>query len=274
MTAPYMGHQQTFSVSGTSTYGFCTLAKRATHLERQGIRGTRSHDVDDVVEGPYTVNGQISLNPSNTELAALDVRAIGAGGTVAETLSEFAVLVDKGADVYTYANCKVNRMTLSGRQGELINLTLDVEGLTESATGSSPAEPSSATPFWFDDVVLTIGGTAYEVEAFELVVDNALLTDRFQMNESRADLPEGDRMVTLRTEHSYSSNTSGLHTVAIAGSTGTLVLNDGGGNSRTYSFGKLQAPNDGPEVASKGPIPLVKNFVARKDGATKEIAAS
>jgi hypothetical protein len=199
--------------------------------------------------------------------------AIGAGGTVAETLSEFAVVVDKGADVYTYANCKVNRLTLSGRQGELINLTLDVEGLTESATGSSPSEPTSATPYWFDDVVLTIGGTAYEVEAFELVVDNAIITDRFQMNATRADLPEGDRMVTLRTEHSYSTNTSGLHSVAVAGSNCTLVLADGT-TTRTYTFAKLQSPDNGPEVGGKGPIPLIKNWTARKDGATKEIAAS
>ena len=89
MTTPQQGHQMTFSVGGTSMMGWCPVGKRAVHLERDGMRGTRSHEVDDVATGPYTVGGQIIINPTNTELVKLDTYAIGAGGTVDETLTDF-----------------------------------------------------------------------------------------------------------------------------------------------------------------------------------------
>ena len=273
MTTPTMGHECTFSVGGTSVHGWCTLAKRGTHLERDGMRGTRSHDVDDVVDGPYTVSGQIILNPTNTELVLLDVKAIGASGVVTETVPEFAVIVDKGQAVYTYGNCKVDRFTLRGRQGELLELVCDVSGKTETVAGSAPAEPASALPFWFDGVTLILQSSAREVEEFELVIDNALVKDRFQNSQTVTDLLEGDRNVTLRTVHGYSSNTSGLYGQAIAGATGTLAVSDGT-STRTYTFGKLQVPADGVEIRDKGEQRLTLNMVARKDGATKEIAAA
>ncbi len=272
MTTVYLGHQQTFSIGGTNTFGWCTVGKHATHLEREGTRGTRSHDIDDVVEGTNTVSGQIILNPTNTDLNLIEPFVIGSGGTVDEALGNTSIVVDRGNDVYTYANCKFSRMTLSGRQGELLRLVCDVVGRSEAATGDAPAEPSSATPFAFHDTTsLTLAGTARETKEFEMVIDNMMITDRFNHNQTVIDHPEGDRVVTLRTVHDWSDNTSGLYGQAVGGATGALVLSDGT-NSRTYTFGKLQVPSESPPLSDKGPMELTLDMTARKDGATKEIA--
>jgi hypothetical protein len=251
--------------------GWCTVGKHGTHLERDGTRGTRSHDVDDVVEGPYTVSGQITVNPTNTELNLLETYIIGASGTVDEVLSNFSLVVDRGNGVYTYAGCKISRASYSGRQGELLTLTCDVIGTTEAASGSRPSEPSSTTPFAFDDIALTLAASSREVKGIEMVIDNAMVPDRFNHNQTVIDQPETDRNVTLQTVHDWSSNTSGLYGQAVGGASGTLVLNDGT-NSRTYTYGKLQVPDESPPIQAKGPIDLTLNMVARKDGATKEIA--
>ena len=271
MTTVYTGEQQTFSIAGTSVMGWCTVGKHGTHLERQGTRGTRSHDIDDVVEGPYTVSGQIILNPTNTELNLLEPFIIGAGGTVDEALGEFAIVQDLGDGVRTYANCKITRASYTGQQGGLLLLTCDVIGRTESATGSAPSEPASATPFAFDDITLTLAASAREVKEIEMVIDNALVADRHNQNQTVIDQVETDRIVTLRTVHDWSSNTVGLYGQAVGGAAGTLVLNDGT-NTRTYTYGKLQVPDETPVLQAKGPIDLTLNMTSRKDGATKEIA--
>ena len=273
MTVPYLGHQQTMSIGGTNTVGFSSVAKHAVHLEREGTRGTRSHDVDDVAQGPYVVSGVFRTNPTNAFLNVIETYAIGASGTLAESLTDFTHIVNKGAAIQSYANCKVDYYVLRGRAGGLLETEVGIEGLAES-TGSDPAEPADLAPFIFSDITFTYAGNPYEIEGFELRIDHQLVKDRFQNKTYRTDLPEGDRIVTLRTEHSYSSNTSGLYNLAVVGAIGTLVCTGNTGAAavtRTYTFAKIQAPAEGVEVNNKGPIPLVVNWVARADGATDEV---
>lgn len=273
MTTVYTGATNCrFSVAATNCVGWCTVGKHGTHLERVGTRGTRSHSNNDVIDGPYTVSGQIIMNPSNTELNLMETYIIGAGGTVDEVLGSFSLVVDRGNDVYTYAECKITRASYAGRQGELMLLTCDVIGTTEAATGTRPAEPASAAPFYFDDIVLTLAATAREVKELELTIDNVMVADRFNMNETVIDQPETDRNVTLRTVHDWSSNTSGLYGQAVGGAGGSLVLADGT-STRTYTFGMLQVPDESPPFQDKGPLDLTLNMTARKAGTTtKEIA--
>ena len=276
MTVPALGHQCKFhiGVGGTNTAmtGWCTLALHETHLEREGTRGTRSHDVDDVAAGPSICTGQIILNPTNTELCVLDVLAIGASGVVAETMTEFNVVVDKNVNTYTYANCVCDVFTLRGRAGGLIEVVMDVVAKAETDAGTV-AEPAAALPMGVAGTTLILAAAGKEVESFEMRIDNQIIKDRFQHEATLTDFSSADRIVTLTTEHSYSSNTSGLYDQALAGATGSLAVTDGT-STRTYTFGKLQVPADGPEIRSKGPVPLVLNMTARKDGSTKEIAAA
>ena len=45
---------------------------------------------------------------------------------LAETLPSFTLAIDRVAKVFTYAGCKVNRAVLSGTQGGLLRLALDI----------------------------------------------------------------------------------------------------------------------------------------------------
>jgi len=272
-TKAAMGHQATLSINGTS-YPFSSesLQKRATHPERVGIRGTRSHDVDDVRAGSYTVEGSITIQPTLAGLSALAILAIGPGGVVNEKLQEFTVIVDRETQVFTYAGCKIGQFDLSGSQGELLELTLTMIGKTEARSGSAPAEPASAVPFIFSDGTLTLQSASRPTDSFRLIIDNALVGGQFRMNTTVDDIPEGDRNVTLTSRHPFNTtaNTT-LYDQAIAGATGTLVLNDGS-SAVTFTFGKLQVPAESPMVTGKDEIFLDLNMTARKDGATKEIA--
>lgn len=271
-TTAAMGHQSTLSINGTS-YPFVSesLKKTGQHLERVGIRGTRSHDVDDVVDGPYTVAGQIVLEPSMTEYAALLNLAMG-GAALAEELTEFTVIVDRVTAVFTYAGCKINRFSWSSSAGQLGRLTLDIVGKTEAVSGSAPSEPTSSDPIQHADQTVTLASSAREIESLEFILDNACEA-KFYNNLSANDIPEGDRIVTFNCDVPYISDHSALYDQAVAGAAGSLAITQGN-TTTTLTFAKLQVPEDSPVVPGKGEILLTLPMVARKDGATAELVVS
>lgn len=272
-----MAHQSTISINAVSYAIFRdTVQKRGTILDREGIRGARDHDVDDTREGQYVVSGQIGINPSATELATLWPFILGgAGPALAETLTTFELISERGNDVLTYNDCKIARASLSS-SGGLLQLLLDIEGLTraDKDTDTAPAVPTQDRPFVLTDAVLTLVSAARQTAAFELVIDHALVTDRFMNSLTRVDLPEGDLIVTLATSHDQNATNAALFGQAVTGTTGTLVLTDDATipNVHTITFGILQVPEEDPILEGKGPIELPLNMVARADGATPSIA--
>ncbi|MBE3132932.1 MAG: hypothetical protein IMZ55_05625 [Acidobacteria bacterium] len=264
-----MGHQAKCRIGGTNMcFASETLRKTQTHLERAGLRGTRSHDVDDVAAGPNTVVGSIVLEPTNAELTVLLPLIMGSGSALAETVPLFNCVIDRDFQVFTYNNCKVDRATLRGAQGGLLQLTLDVAGRTSANAAVTVAEPATATPFAFSDITLSIGGTARQVMEFELVVDNAIDKGRFLNKRDLPELVETDRLVTLRTVHPFTSNLADAWDAAVSGYNAALALS--GAGTRTFTFTKLQAPAEQPSVPGRGEITITKNWVARKDGTTAE----
>lgn len=272
MTTAAMGHQAALSINGTPmAFLSCGLAKRSQFAVREGIRGTRSRYDTDVRLSTYTVSGPVVLEPSYAELSALMALAIGSGGAIAETLTEFDVVVDEVADVTTYADCKVNRATIRGSKGGIVQVALDLVGKTASDAGSV-STPSSAGPIVFSDLTLTLQSAARETESFELVIDNALMTDRFMNSTSVTDIPETDRKVSLTSRHAHHADNAALLGQAVAGAAGTLVLTDGT-STGTFTFGILQVPEDRPEIPGRAEeILMALNMMAHKTGSTAEIA--
>ncbi len=271
MTVPYMGNRQTFSINGTDMMGFCSVGKHGTHLEREGTRGVRSRNSVDVVEGPYAVSGQLILNPTSADLDVLEAFIIGAespAGTflVDETLGDFPIVIDRGNDVYTYTGCKIVRASYSGLQGGLLRLVCDIVGKTAAATGDRPSAPEDTPVFTFASSVFTLAAAAREVEEFEMVIDHHMITDRFQNALTVTDIPEGDRTVSLRTVHSWSTNSSPLFGQAIGGAAGSLAITDASSNTRTYSFGRLQVPTESPPLIDRGAMKLICNHISRQFG--------
>jgi hypothetical protein len=251
----------------------CEVGKKETMLRRNGIRGTRSHIDGDARKGPQHIGGTIRLEPSYAELVALMSLAIGSGGNTSETIPSFNTVVDRYERVDTYTGCKVNRATITGQQGGIINVQLDVIGQTEVQNTGSVAAPNSGVPFIFSDLALNLANAVQEAFSFQLVIDNHIDPERFLNSLTLSQTVELDRTVTLQTVHPYNDTTVSLYDQAVQGSAGTLALNNGT-NTGTFSFGTLQVPAESPHIPGKTEVQLTLNMQAASNTAanTKEIA--
>jgi len=272
---------------GGVTEGFIfaseSIGKRAVIVERDGIRGTRSHVAGDTRQGPYRVAGTLILEPTPADLAIWLPRILGGTPTsgtypLADTLPSFSLSVDRVAQVFIYSGCKVDKATFHGAKGGLVQLSLDIVGQSETVAdaGSFPSLTPSIEegPYIFaGDPVLTLNSTVREVAEFELSIHNALVTDRFMNTLTVVNLPEGDRAITLRTKHAWASQNTDLYNQALAGASGTLAFTNGS-SSTTFSFGTLQVPAASPNTAGKREIMLQLDMVARKTGGTLELSVS
>lgn len=299
-TTASMGHHAKLGTKTETTYGTAVtvdqgfvfvsenIVKRGVIVERSGLRGTRSRQADDTRVGPYTVSGQLVLEPTPEDLAIWLPRILGAApsGTtfnLAETLPSFTLAVDRVAKVFTYAGCKVNRATFQGAQGGLLRLVLDLVAQSESvaAAGSFPSLSLPVQPpYIFSDVSLTLAGTSREVKQFELTIDNGVVTDRFMNSVTIVNAPEGDRAIALRTVHAWAAGNTDLYAQALAGAAGSLQLTNalGGapptGYQTAFTFATLQVPDRSPHVPSRGEVFLNLEMMARRLGSTPELVVT
>jgi hypothetical protein len=294
-----MGHQARLGTKNESVYGTPvtvdeafvfvseSIVKRGMIVERTGLRGTRSHQANDARLGPYTVSGQLVLEPTPQDLAIWLPRILGSvdGATYSleESLPSFTLVIDRVAKVFTYAGCKVNRATLSGTQGGLLRLALDLVAQSETiaAAGTFPAlTPSIAPPYIFSDLELTLASAVREVREFELAIDNSLVTDRFMNSLTIVNAPEGDRIVTLRTVHAWAAETAALYAQALAGAAGVLKLTNALGGSpptgyqTTFNFATLQVPDRSPNIPGRSELLLNLEMIARRVGTTPELSVT
>jgi len=191
--------------------------------------------------------------------------------------------IDRVAKVFTYAGCKVNRAVLSGSQGGLLRLALDLVAKSESVgdAGTFPSlSPSATQPYIFSDLALTLAATAREVRQFALSIDNALVTDRFMNSVTITSAPEGDRMISLNTTHAWAPANTDLYAQALVGAAGTLQLTNALGGSppagyqTTFAFGTLQTPDRSPNVGGRQEVFLNLEMMARKTGGTAELVVT
>lgn len=266
-----------------------SIAKSGVILARDGIRGTRSQQTEDTREGPYTVGGTVTMRPTPEDLAIWLPRILGGtpSGTtypLAETIPSFSMSIDRVAKVFSYVGCKVNVARFTGTKGGMLTLAMDIIGQKEGAIASTTftegdpgaaasfpsLSPSITQPYMFQDLVLTLQAAAREVEEFELVIDNGLVGDRHFNSTTIRDLPEGVRTISLRTQHDYSVANVALYNQALAGAAGSLVFTNGN-YSTTFTFGRLQVPQESPTVGGNTPIPLSLNMISRKISTTMEL---
>ena len=171
-----------------------SIRAQKTILETGGIRGTRSHPRQRTRQGTYTVSGSVVMYPAPDETIFLLPFIM--GGTfssntigLAETISDLAVTVDRVAKVFSYPVCKASRATFAASQGQLMQLTLDVEGKTETVgnAGTFPSLSNLTTeqPWIFFDAILTYNSVAYSLFDFTLSIDNMPLRDRFTNSQTQ-----------------------------------------------------------------------------------------
>lgn len=225
-------------------------------LNAQGLAGSRLEDVSRTRFAPYTVGGTLTIEPSPSFFGSWLPRAMGGGTATAPTLEnallEFGCLQDKGGDVYDYLGCVVNRMTIRGRAGGLIECSLDIIGKTEGTSetewsGGSLGSTLAYEPFTHSDLVMTLVSGARSILDFTLVLDNAV-TARFSNSLSATCLIPGKRSITLEARVPFTSTeASALYGQAKDGAAGSLVLTNST-VSTTFTFSRVQIPDNAPRT--------------------------
>ena len=249
-----------------------------SHVNTQGVRGTRSRFAHRTRIASEQITGSITMQPSVAEIDRLLPRILGgatAGGitALAETVPEFQLMVDRITKVFTYAGCRIGRCVISGSAGQPIQFVLDIEGETESVgnAGTFPAITiDTQQMFVFSDLALTLDGTAREVQSFALTIDNMLQSDRYMNSVTRSEIPAMDRAISLECVVPYTTDEDDLYDLAVAGIDGSLVLADGT-TTYTVDFGNLKAPANSPVVTGKTEITLSLAFDVYKTGTTNEV---
>lgn len=300
MAAPSMGYaaqlgMDASSATVTEAYEFTseTITMDQALAIQDGIRGSRARTIERVKAGIQTIGGSLTMNPSPAELRKLLPRILGGAETadtgfatyaLAETLPSFYLVVDRVAKVYTYTGCYVDSAVFKSGQGQLLDLTMMIEALSESvgAAGTFPSLTiDTTTPFIFHEVVLTLGGTSIPCMELEITIDNMLKKDRFTNSQTRTHLPPMDRRVSIKATAEYTSTTTALYNTGVAGVTATAKFNYGGagagaaGKSLLFTFGNVIFPaKKSPAVGSKDEITLVLEGDARKTSTTPEVAVA
>ena len=288
MTTATMGHQTALAVDDETPFDGSSqplsfiresIQLRTSHIDPDGVRGTRSHIKENVVEGVDDVGGQLSLVPSPEELAWLLPKILGASASgttfaLAETIPEFVMQFDRTRSRFLYGGCKINRATFRSSSGQPLELTLDIVGKTEtmSATAHPSLTLSPQAPFMHHQAAVTLAGTgSRKLDDIEIVIDNALLTDIYRNSQTRDVIPEGDRNITFSATVPYNAAEEDLYDQAVAGASG-IVAYTNGGLSLTFTFGALQVEPMSPTIPGRtGELKTQLNMVARKSGSTMEL---
>jgi hypothetical protein len=259
-----------------------SLVKRQTHIEAFGMRGTRSAISENVSLGPYTVSGRIIMHPTPSQLANLLPRILGAaavGNTyaLAETVPAFPVLIDRKTKVFTYSDCKVSRALFRSSAGKPLELTLELEGITESvgAAGTFPALTlGTRQPYMHFHAAITLAGASREVNGIEIAIDNGLILDRINNSLMRTALPEGERTIRMICDCPYSIDEADLYNQAVGGSAGRVIWTSGA-SSLAFDFARLQTPDRSPHVLGcDKELPLRLDMTARKSAGTPELVVT
>lgn len=256
----------------------CQITKSGSIIDSSGIRGARSHHSERTRAGNFTIEGVIELYPSPGDLARLLPLVLGgtASGTtfpLDDSLPAFYAAVDKVAQVFTYAGCKVGKAVFSAAQGQPMKLALEIVGQTEtvSAAGSFPAVSfDDSAPLIFSDSTLTLLGTSREVKQWSVTIDNSLDV-RFANSVSATAITPRDRLVGIDCQSPFTAAEIDLYGQATVGAAASLALANGG-SSLLFNFATLQFPDHGPVVPGREEITLRLTGIARKVGSTDELS--
>lgn len=210
------------SLSSAPTFDFSgdTLQKTQGVLYSQGLRGIRARQVVASRAAPYTVAGTLTCQPSPQHLSYFLQWAMG-GGTAAAPVFANAlalrdILVDRTGDVYKYSGMAINRLTLSGRAGQLCEMSVDLVGKTETGgqSWSGPAALGSDLswqPLQHADLDIEFFSEATAVEDFTLTIDNQV-TAKHRNELAPQDIIPGPpgRIVRLSSSAVFSSAEEGI----------------------------------------------------------------
>jgi hypothetical protein len=256
-------------------------------IDGNGIRGTRSSDIELNRDSLQRIDGPVSLIPTALELTyllewILGAAAVGNVYALADTIATRFMQVDRKIKVFKYAGVGVNKATFKASRGTALKLELDLVGQssTPAAAGSFPAIALdvSTKPFIFSDLVITVGGTTVSTTDFELEIDNKIDKDRYFNSLNLTAVNALDREIRLKTSLPYGDFES-VRAAMNAGANG-LGVNatfTNGGTSILFALPAVAVPMHEPGTPGRSEIMLpVEGRAFRLGGAagTKELTVT
>ncbi|WP_417386927.1 phage tail tube protein [Gimesia sp.] len=258
-----------------------SLHEEAQILETNGMRGTVEHNKERTREGLKRSSGSIKIACSRIVLDALLPYICGTAESsnmfaLADTIPEFMLMIDRGAKVYTYSGCRIAKANFNGSKGDFLYLDLDIEAETET-TGDAGSFPVLTMPlekpYLMSDGVLTLVSDTRAFEKFSLTIENKLNTEQFENNLTRYDISMIDRVITLATDHPWSTDNTDLLKQALDGAAGTAVFTNGAasGDVLTFDMAAIQYANVTPTHNAKDVTRLPLTGMVRSSGSTKPL---
>jgi len=280
--------------SSPERYGFVfeDLKSRRGYIGTRGIDGTRAQLSNRVVLESYEVGGNIYFQPGPSDLDAWMQRAL--GGTKAtntidptETLPEFDILVYRDNGTFRYTNCQVDKAIFRASAGpnageaEILDMIIAIKCKSEvtpddpaptSWPGTIPAVPSGGNiiPYTFRMGVLTLGGTAYPMDSFQLLIDNNLQVRNRNSLTPTCIYPLSRRVILSCTLPFLTSTHTLSDTLYESGAAGSLKFTSGN-RSCDFQFADLRNIYETPTIPGKNEIPLSLSMTAYQSGSTPDI---
>lgn len=251
------------------------------------IRGTRSRPTERYRVVQRSVRGSVVMNPNPVELSNLLPRMLGAAASgitfnLAETLPSFYYTSDRVTKVPTFNGCVVGKWTFRATVGQPLELTLEIVGVDETigAAGEFPALTIDETspPFILPDLALTIGGTTYTCDQFEISGDNVLEV-RFGNSLTPTAINPTDRIITVSTRVPY-GDAGTLYGTGSAGLAMVANFTNGGagggaaGVNLKFDMPIVRFPKKTPVVDGRGEEWLLIDGRACKSGSTAELTVT
>lgn len=256
------------------------LGVQEEFLDTNGMRGTRSHIAARVRRVRRSVQGNINFAPTPAELDTLLYLALGtqkSGNTIAlaEAVPSHYWIAVRDGTTYNYSGCVVETCRISASEGGPLQLSLSVQGVDEAASGSigsNTIDDSTGGPYVMSDGAVTVGGTSYEFDSIEIVIQNRLEV-KYRNSVTPTQIKAIDRMVTVALPFSQ-GDASALYGSAVGGVTVVATFTNAT-CSCAFSFTKVAAPKNPLPFGQRGILGLPWQGVARQatDG-TKEIVVT
>ncbi len=221
---------------------------------------------------PVSTSTAFSATPATVPTVNTAVTS-SASYALGEVLPTRAVMVDRVMNVASYPTVAVDMAVFQASRGTALSLSLSLVGISESigAAGTFPTLVLDilSKPFLFFDCQLTVGGTVYYVDSFNLTINNFIDKARFFNSQVLTALIATDRAVTFKTSMPqgdafalYGAGTAGVSMVAKF-SYGNQIL--------TFTAGSLLFPHESPVVKGRGEVMLPITGTLLKSGTTSEL---
>lgn len=257
--------------------GGCSLGLKQPHVNNSGMNGNTAQGSEQTRPGLKIVDGDINLLATpdilHQFLPHVTARAFSSNVTYPDTAVPpyFHILLHRDSSIYTYTDLVVNRFSIGSSAGQPVKMTLGCMGrdreATPETTWPSNLLPSNKAPYMHQDCVVTIGGTAYKFQSWQLDVENNLEPQYFDSVVPCGFQRSGMATTTLKLvgPHTQTTVTSIMQAATPPAALNVVITltHPTAGMSTIFRCQALQIPINDPPVSS-GVIMLDLTGVARR----------